>query len=116
MRIAIYNTGSGAIRQHMPVPPGMVDIQCRAGEEFFLNCPAIATHIIDGDPVAIQPPPDMDAVRATRSHLLSDCDWTQLPDAPVDAQVWATYRQLLRDFPAVCDPTNPDWPLPPSSK
>lgn len=36
-------------------------------------------------------------VRAQRNKLLASCDWTQLPDAPVDPAPWATYRQELRD-------------------
>ena len=41
------------------------------------------------------------AVRALRNARLFDCDWTQLPDAPLsDAQRarWRTYRQALRDM------------------
>ena len=37
-------------------------------------------------------------IRASRNRLLSDCDWTQLTDAPVDKQAWAIYRQALRDI------------------
>lgn len=37
------------------------------------------------------------AVRTDRNKRLADCDWTQLPDAPVDHVVWATYRQELRN-------------------
>jgi len=36
-------------------------------------------------------------VRADRNKRLADCDWTQLPDAPVDHTEWAAYRQDLRD-------------------
>ena len=36
-------------------------------------------------------------VRDDRNKRLADCDWTQLPDAPVDRDVWAAYRQALRD-------------------
>ena len=39
-------------------------------------------------------------MRNHRDRLLKESDWTQLPDAPVDRQAWATYRQALRDFPA----------------
>lgn len=39
-------------------------------------------------------------VRMQRNHLLFVCDWTQLPDAPVDRATWATYRQALRDVTA----------------
>lgn len=35
--------------------------------------------------------------RAYRNTLLSECDWTQLQDAPVNQQAWANYRQELRD-------------------
>lgn len=56
----------------------------------------------------------MGEVRRERNTRLAACDWTQLPDAPVDSQVWATYRQQLRDFPSVCDPLNPQWPSPPN--
>jgi len=54
-------------------------------------------------------------LRLRRSKLLSACDWTQVPDAPVDQAAWAAYRQQLRDLPAnTVDPVNPDWPLPPT--
>ena len=39
-------------------------------------------------------------MREVRNGLLMDSDWTQVADAPVDRQAWATYRQALRDFPA----------------
>ena len=38
------------------------------------------------------------AVRADRNQKLAVCDWTQLPDAPVDHVAWANYRQDLRDI------------------
>jgi hypothetical protein len=39
-------------------------------------------------------------MREIRNGLLADSDWTQVADAPVDREAWATYRQALRDFPA----------------
>lgn len=55
-------------------------------------------------------------VRADRTRRLSDCDWTQLADSPVDKAAWANYRQSLRDisdqpgFPwAVEWPHDPNW-------
>jgi hypothetical protein len=38
-------------------------------------------------------------LRAARDRALSASDWTQVADAPVDQQAWATYRQALRDLP-----------------
>lgn len=56
----------------------------------------------------------MSAVREHRNALLNASDWTQIPDAPVDASVWAEYRQELRDLPNnIKDPKNPVWPTPP---
>jgi len=63
------------------------------------------------------PEPDVDvqwrAVRAERNKLLARCDWTQLPDAPVDAATWAVYRQALRDITTQADPFNIAWPTAP---
>lgn len=54
-------------------------------------------------------------LRSKRDQRLADSDWTQIPDAPVDAKAWAAYRQALRDLPAtIKDPTAEiDWPTPP---
>lgn len=50
-------------------------------------------------------------VRADRNKRIAECDWTQLPDAPVDAAVWATYRQALRDISKQAGfPWEVNWP------
>lgn len=56
-----------------------------------------------------------DSVRSERNKRLADCDWTQLPDAPVDAAVWTSYRQELRDITAQDDPFNIVWPTEPGA-
>lgn len=38
-------------------------------------------------------------IRLWRNRELALTDWTQLPDSPVDKEVWAEYRQTLRDLP-----------------
>lgn len=38
-----------------------------------------------------------DRMRSERNRLLAESDWTQLPDAKVDKEAWAIYRQQLRD-------------------
>jgi len=56
-------------------------------------------------------------IRAARNQLLSQCDWTQLPDSPLtdeQKQAWRDYRQALRDLPDMCDPNNPVWPIAPT--
>lgn len=56
------------------------------------------------------------SVREQRNKLLSDCDWTQVADAPVDKAAWATYRQALRDVSAQDGfPWNVTWPDAPTS-
>jgi hypothetical protein len=53
-------------------------------------------------------------VRDDRNKRLSDCDWTQLPDAPVDHTEWAAYRQALRDVTAQAGfPWSIEWPQQP---
>jgi len=46
----------------------------------------------------------LERMRIHRNQLIVASDWTQLPDAPVDRQAWADYRQALRDFPATWTP------------
>jgi len=54
------------------------------------------------------------AVRSDRDKRLSDTDWTQVADAPVDKDAWATYRQALRDVPTQAGfPYDITWPSKP---
>lgn len=53
-------------------------------------------------------------VRTERNQKLAESDWTQLPDAPVDQQAWAAYRQSLRDLSAVNGFPYIDLPTPPN--
>lgn len=54
-------------------------------------------------------------VREQRNRLLAACDWTQLPDAPVNATAWANYRQALRDITLQPGfPWHLDWPVEPA--
>ena len=49
--------------------------------------------------------------RSQRDTLLTQTDWTQVADAPVDKAAWATYRQALRDVPQqIGFPTTITWP------
>ena len=53
-------------------------------------------------------------IRSERNSRLSASDWTQLSDAPVDAAVWAVYRQELRDITKQADPFAIVWPVEPA--
>ena len=54
-------------------------------------------------------------VRAARDRALSASDWTQVADAPVDQEAWATYRQALRDIPSQVGFPDVDLPLEPGA-
>ena len=64
-----------------------------------------------------QPDRDWITLRRKRTSKLKATDWTQMPDAPADGKTaWATYRQALRDLPAIVDILQwPDitWPTKP---
>ena len=57
------------------------------------------------------------AIRAERNTKLTECDWTQLNDTPLDNPskvAWTTYRQALRDIPTQSGfPHNVIWPVKP---
>jgi len=43
-----------------------------------------------------------EGIRMIRNYLLADCDWTQMPDAAIDADtkaMWTKYRTKLRSLP-----------------
>ena len=54
------------------------------------------------------------SVRASRTQMLNDCDWTQIADSTADKTAWATYRQALRDITAQSGfPWTVTWPTQP---
>ena len=59
----------------------------------------------------------LDSLRRRRTFLLSETDWTDLPNSPLSSEKkaeWQNYRTALRDMPAnTTDLENPVWPLPP---
>ena len=53
-------------------------------------------------------------IRSLRDAKLTQSDWTQVADAPVDQAAWATYRQALRDIPSQAGfPNEVTWPTEP---
>jgi|TARA_R100001163_G_scaffold64417_1_gene58584 hypothetical protein len=69
---------------------------------------------VDGKATAIAEDP-LDYIRAHRTYLLNESDWTQVADSPLTnakKTEWATYRQALRDLPASTDDPIV-WPTPP---
>lgn len=78
-------------------------------------------YVFDGEKVnrifAVEAIPDEEfarRIRTERNQLLSESDWTQVIDAPVDQTAWATYRQALRDITdQVGFPHTVEWPVKP---
>ena len=78
-------------------------------------------YVFDGAQVnrvfAVEAIPDEEKagqVRAERNTKLAATDWTQVADAPVDKEAWATYRQALRDVPQQAGfPWAVEWPAQP---
>ena len=100
-----------------------------SGRDLELNSPFVEGWfkqgeylIVNGKPERIEKEPidqtemyALSILRFTRDDILQKSDWTQVADAPVDRDAWATYRQQLRDLPVnTIDPRTPTWPTPPT--
>ena len=71
-----------------------------------------AVEVISQDEINANTAKQAASVRAERNSKLSETDWTQVYDAPVDKNAWADYRQALRDIPNQPGfPWNIDWPV-----
>jgi len=54
------------------------------------------------------------SVRALRTQMLNDSDWTQINDSSADKTAWATHRQALRDITTQTGfPWTITWPTQP---
>lgn len=73
----------------------------------------------DADDKARMDADQADRIRTERNRLLSESDWTQLADSPLDADAklaWQLYRETLRMVPQQSGfPWNVDWPPVPGS-
>ena len=55
IKVAVYNRSTGKITAMISGAPNQIDIQCGEDEDFFLNCPLGATHILEGIPSTMEP-------------------------------------------------------------
>ena len=77
---AIYNTETGIISKIMTGKTENLLINIQEGEEFYLNCPDDATHIINNEPVTIIPevvPPTLGEVKAAKLAELASARYTE---------------------------------------
>lgn len=69
---------------------------------------------MDAEAIAVVDANQATAMRKQRAEKLTETDWTQLTDAPVNSALWATYRQALRDVPTQEGfPWEVTWPTQP---
>lgn len=70
----------------------------------------------EGERLAVEDIPAeywLERYRNWRKDELISTDWTQLSDAPVDSETFATYRQALRDLTKAKDFAEAELPLRP---
>ena len=101
------------------IPAGCVETAPPAyAEGQFVRCGGSSwsiedIEVIEPEPATV-PPTQEEISRAERNDLLAVSDWTQLADAPVNKDAWASYRSLLRHVPETEGwPNNIVWPTPP---
>lgn len=124
IRAVIYEVSSGNIRSCFKGAERNLSLNVPEGHDYLISEENVENKIVVGGVLTSLPSEVIEQkkisrswhnLRKERNYLLSECDWTQVPDAPVDAAAWATYRQQLRDLPAnTTDPRNVVWPEPPS--
>lgn len=69
---------------------------------------------MDAEAIAAKDAAQTQSVRDQRKTKLAECDWTQVADSPVDKEVWAAYRQALRDITTQAGfPWDINWPVAP---
>ena len=127
MNYVIYEQSTGRVLFSVSCPASMIESQLSAGQAFVEGTGSALDSYVDsgvlrrattpqpskghvllgsGEWVDVRSPEQAEAeqaaaARSVRDGLLRDCDWTQLPDSPLSAEVraaWAAYRQALRDI------------------
>jgi hypothetical protein len=102
----IYEKSSGEIVQTGFGTQDFIDGFDIQGQAISVGYADLKQQMVEGEELVMKPDTvlseikrseAMAEVRHIREVLLSQSDWTQLPDAPVDQNVWAVYRQELRD-------------------
>ena len=92
---------------------GVENIDGRWHTKYILG-PVFATKKDEAAYKASRDAEQAERVRTERNQRLLDCDWTQLADAPINKEAWATYRQDLRNLPKEPGfPWTMTWPTSP---
>jgi len=111
-KIDIYDVGNcyeyidaeGAVAARFPKPLSSMNRPDRDNVNFEERF-----NILDGSPIVWK------RIREERNKLLSETDWTQIPDCTVNKQAWLDYRNALRNLPQNFNsPFEVVWPTKPA--
>jgi len=110
-KITIHDVGNcyeqidseGVVVARYPKPLSLMN---RPGENFNWE---ERVNIVDGSNIV------WSRIREQRNKLLSESDWTQIPDCTVNKQAWLDYRNALRNLPQNFNsPFDVVWPSKPA--
>lgn len=113
----INDLGGEVVLEGPQAQPSRYQVAFRDGVEQIDGKWFTKWSVADMDPEAITALDEQQAkaIRDQRNQKLSACDWTQVADAPVDKEAWATYRQSLRDISTQQGfPWDIQWPTEPN--
>jgi hypothetical protein len=124
--VTIYNKNTGEILRSFSGSEELIKLNVKDNEDYVEGgytkdnekvVDGVITLISDEEIESRALEAAWQAFKTGRNLMLQDCDWTQLPDAPVNKDAWASYRQALRDLPDnTLDVRNVIWPTPPNAR
>jgi hypothetical protein len=104
----------------VPIPNDAIEITEDQYNYFILNMNAEGKMLVlEDDELVLKPRQykiSWGTIRQKRNKLLSQSDYTQMPDWPGNKTAWAEYRQVLRDITITfSDPNEVVWPKAPNA-
>ena len=116
-RRGFYNTEAG-----VPIPEDAIEITEDQYKNFLfaMNTQNKILALDENGQLTLKPrkndPISWEMIRQKRNRILSQSDYTQMPDWPGDKTSWKKYRQELRDIPQnFADTDKVVWPKAPSA-
>lgn len=124
---SVFKDGSSILNLNLTIPDGIVNL-CWFGNSGYIDSdvrtditelPQWALDCIAKYEVALPKPPTPTPTEQcynTACGLLSETDWTQIPNSTlVNVAAFATYREQVRQY-AINPIANPTWPVKPTEQ